>query len=181
MSDPIEKTDPSNTLPAASGEIVSETPETQTDPTAQVSEKSAPKIFGRPFQKGHTGNPIGGPRGPRLLTRLAKFGRWKTPQDFKDAILKKFPDYRSTIDGLKVEDAAMLRLWLAALSGEPRAIQEILDRSAGKAKQAIDLGNPDGSLRQAPVINVCSQQSADLINKLTDGSPAVTPEAGPQQ
>lgn len=76
-----------------------------------------------PFQPGQSGNPKGRPKGSRNLS----------------AILKDMLDQDVEEDGqlVKFSDAIVKRLIQKANKGDIKAIQEIFDRTEGKAKQEI--------------------------------------------
>lgn len=87
------------------------------------------------FKPGESGNPAGKPKGTRNLS----------------TILKEFLEEEIDQDGSKIvlKDAIVRKLIKKANSGNLRAIQEIFDRTEGKAKQEIRLDSTT-----EPVFNV---------------------------
>ena len=73
----------------------------------------------KPFKKGQSGNPNGRPKIP----------------DLSEAISKILNEEK---DGMIALDAVLKALRARAIKGDVRAIQELLDRAYGKAKQYID-------------------------------------------
>lgn len=54
--------------------------------------------------------------------------------------------------GLTAMETILKAQRLKAAKGDTRAAELLLDRAYGKAKQSIDLSNPDGSLNSLPTI-----------------------------
>lgn len=88
------------------------------------------------FKKGQTGNPNGRPKGSRSLSTILK-------EMLEEEIV-------ITIDGKKerkqFQEIIIRKLLKKANDGDIRAIQEILDRVEGKAKQQLDINNIKGSI-----------------------------------
>jgi len=96
--------------------------------SAANSEKSVTKPIGRPFVKGQSGNPSGRP---------------------KSALVSEA--YRAKLASGDPTVAERLADMMArrALKGDVAAAKELTDRAEGKARQAVELSNPDGSLASA--------------------------------
>jgi hypothetical protein len=92
----------------------------------------------KPFKKGQSGNPNGRPRKlPELDKLLADvLGEEK--------------------DGITAAEAILKALRLKAAKGDVRAIEVMLDRAYGKAKQSVD-HTTQGDKINVPVINVHSE------------------------
>ena len=99
----------------------------------------------KPFKKGQCGNPKGRPKIP----------------DLSEAISKILNEEK---DGMIALDAVLKALRARAIKGDVRAIQELLDRGYGKAKQHIDHSNQDGTLR--PTITVLSEKGKNELDKI---------------
>ncbi len=87
-------------------------------------------VTGKGFMPGQSGNPRGGPRGPRTLTTR----------------LRKIID-QETKDGKDYGDLVMQVLVKAALKGDMKAMSLLLDRVDGKAVQEILVKQEDGDKR----------------------------------
>lgn len=76
------------------------------------------------FKPGQSGNPAGKPKGTKHLS----------------TILKAMLNEEVEIDGkmIKFDQALIKRLLKKATEGDIKAIQEVFDRTEGKAKQEID-------------------------------------------
>ena len=115
--------------------------------THSVTTKSLSNL--KSFQKGKSGNPAGAPKGPRLVARakhdlikiLEDQLRLSIPAPLLEKIREFYPNASSRMSSA---EAVMLRLQLAALSGEPWAVKEIADRLHGsvtqKIRQSIEIG-----------------------------------------
>lgn len=77
----------------------------------------------KPFKKGESGNPNGR---PKKLPAL-------------DELLSEIMSEEAGQTGMTAAKAILLRLRAMAMKGDIRAIQLMLDRSYGKAKETIDL------------------------------------------
>lgn len=89
----------------------------------------------KPFKPGESGNPEGRPKGSKNLS----------------TILREMLELEIEVDGVKItqKDAMIKKLIKKSTDGDIKAIQEIFDRTEGKAKQEIKL---DGLTE--PVFNV---------------------------
>jgi hypothetical protein len=84
----------------------------------------------KPCKPGETHNPKGRPKGAKgLSTLLRKYLKQKI--DFNDPISKE--NVKKALG-----DVVILKLLSNAIKGDMRAIQEILDRTEGKASQLIE-------------------------------------------
>ncbi len=91
----------------------------------------------KPFKKGQSGNPKGGRKGPQLGTILMKV--LKRRIRMADPLsASKTPKKTSRT----VAEQITLKLAEKALSGDVRAITEVLDRIDGKTKLPIGFENP---------------------------------------
>ena len=87
-------------------------------------------------------------------------GRPKMP-DIREALDKILGEEK---DGMTALEAVLMALRKKAFAGDTRAIQELLDRAYGKAKQHIDHSNQDGTLR--PTITVLSEKGKNELDKI---------------
>jgi hypothetical protein len=81
----------------------------------------------QPFQPGQSGNPSGRPKGTKNMS----------------TILREMLELEIEVDGVKMtqKDAIVKKLIKKSNSGNLRAIQEIFDRTEGKAKQEFKIDN----------------------------------------
>ena len=86
----------------------------------------------KPFKKGQSGNPKGRPKIPDLSQAISKI-------------------LNEEKDGMIALDAVLKALRARAIKGDVRAIQELLDRAYGKAKQHIDHTTDGQSINQINV------------------------------
>jgi hypothetical protein len=118
------------------------------------------------FKLGNHGGP-GHPKGVKnFMSRVNKFGRWKTPEKFIQNMVTLYPDKEKELSKMIQEDAAALRFWIAVISGEPWAIKELFNRKDGFAKQHIDLTSLGEKIQAAPIINVLNQKTADIVTEM---------------
>ncbi len=89
-------------------------------------------VTGKGFMPGQSGNPRGGPRGPRTLTTR----------------LRKIID-QETKDGKDYGDLVMQVLVKAALKGDMKAMSLLLDRVDGKVAQEIQVHETAKSTNEA--------------------------------
>lgn len=88
------------------------------------------------FQPGESGNPSGRPKGSRNLSTILK--------EFLELEVKD----DTTGEKMQYKDSIIKNLLKQANAGDMRAIQEIFDRTEGKAKQEIKLdGIPDPTFK----------------------------------
>lgn len=80
-----------------------------------------------PFEPGESGNPAGRPKGTKNLS----------------TILREMLELEIEEDGVKItqKDAIIKKLIKQSTAGNLRAIQEVFDRTEGKAKQEFKIDN----------------------------------------
>jgi hypothetical protein len=95
-------------------------------------------------KQGDVLNPTGKPKGAiDIKNRLIKMLENVAPDKIQDA--KAITDFCEGVTKITNLDAVNARLlYCAIVQGESWAVKEIYDRTAGKATQAIDVGNSDG-------------------------------------
>lgn len=96
------------------------------------------KLWGRPFQKGQTGNPFGRPlKVKHIPDILAKLGQEALPAEIR----KKMHNYPSIMGSATCLNALMRLVYIQALKGIPWAIEFIAERTEGKPRQPVDVNN----------------------------------------
>ena len=98
-----------------------------------------PPKNGVKFKKGQSGNPAGKIPGTRSITSiLQKMLDKDAPEKLLEAEFVK--QFIASKQGVTNSDIVVARLiFNAVVKGDHRAIQEIIDRIDGKAKQSIDI------------------------------------------
>ena len=91
-----------------------------------------------PFQPGESGNPNGAPKGKRVSTILKELLNKAAPQKMQEAkfvseFLGKNPK------ATNAEVLAVRLLFNALVKGDHKAVQEIIDRTEGKAMQQLSI------------------------------------------
>jgi hypothetical protein len=82
--------------------------------------------------------------------------------DFLEALDKKDPEKRQRIQVL------LESMYLRARMGHAAAMKYLAEQYTGKAKQQLELSNPDGSLNAARVDAVASQMRAAIAARRSD-------------
>lgn len=106
----------------------------------------------KPFKPGESGNPAGRPKGTKNMS----------------TILKEMLELEIEVDGVKItqKDAIIKKLIQKSTAGELSAIQEIFDRTEGKAKQEIKHEIQKGIINIDPIADDPTDQS------ITENKPA---------
>lgn len=121
-------------------------PEESLEPDDPI-EASAPKkkLYGKPFQKGKSGNPGGRAKTKILSTALLKIGSKRVPAE----LYKLAPGYLQEMLGKKptANELMVGRLVMAAISGDLAAMRMVFDRMEGKVQPDVQVANT-GALDQ---------------------------------
>ena len=104
---------------------------------------NADNLIRHRFTSGASGNPAGRPRGSKnVSTQLKKIISKVAPDAVIDTkIVREFAGHLK--GRITVADAIACRLAYEAVRGNMKAVKEILDRTEGKARQAIELSGGD--------------------------------------
>jgi hypothetical protein len=118
----------------------------------------------KPFKRGkdERRNTVGRPKGSRnLSTVLREMLQEIAPKAIADAKFVK--DFCRGKKRITLADAMAARLLMEAIvNGELSAIQQIADRTEGKPKQSLDLGNESG---EPLVITFDFHSNAKLVDR----------------
>lgn len=130
-----------------------------------ISEKMGNPANLKSYQKGQSGNPGGRPRGSRnvssvLATLLAEIA----PDIVVDASFVR--DISKGLKKATIADAAAARLvYEAVVNGQSWALREVLDRTEGRATQAIEISSAEKIESLADVVKRSIEQSRELHHK----------------
>lgn len=96
-------------------------------------------IIPHQFKPGVSGNPAGKPKGTRSISSIIR--------EYLEAEIEVTDPITKTKGKKKISEVISLKMLQQAINGDMRAMQEILDRTEGKAAQRIDFGGQgeDGS------------------------------------
>lgn len=124
-----DEQDKAGDLPAENSEAISEESLEPEDPL-EPDVLPPKKVFGRPFQKGKSGNPGGRPKRGPATDALALIADKRTPEEY----LQKLPPSIAKIIGKKptMMQVAMFRAYIMAIQGNIGAMRFIVERLEGK-------------------------------------------------
>ena len=108
---------------------------------AQNSDGNRPKVPGKPFQKGQSGNPGGRPKGAVSVTHwLREWGAMTTAQAAELCTLYAKELRKHDSGDIPLAGVAALRVWMSIIDEpSPGLIAHILDRIDGPVKQKIEM------------------------------------------
>ena len=133
------------------GTMDDETKSPESSPSVDGKEKRKSNLL-PPIQPGESRNPTG--RNGRDKNKIVV--------DFLEALDPKDPEKRKRVQVL------LESMYLRARMGHNVAMKYLAEQYTGKAKQQLELSNPDGSLNAARVDAVASQMRAAIAARRSD-------------